>query len=153
MSCAVLSAVVSLGWSRVGLDFCHSASWPTKHRDLDWNTSCSWARLVVQKESIGRGSLQVSLGNITADTATNCGVTHNIYIYMYIYIYILYTFFPWIKLRFSGSSCSVNSSYALPGFFFSGAQASKSSRLAPLCNMPAEYPSCLSVVRVTIGGE
>ena len=76
MSCAVLSAVVSLGWSRVGLDFCHSASWPTKHRDLDWNTSCSWARLVVQKEPIGRGSLQVSLGNITADTATNCGVTH-----------------------------------------------------------------------------
>ena len=106
-----------------------------------------------KKESIGRGSPQVSLGNITADTATNCGVTHNIYIYMYIYIYILYTFFPWIKLRFSGSSCSVNSSYALPGFFFSGAQASKSSRLAPLCNMPAEYPSCLSVVRVTIGGE
>jgi hypothetical protein len=41
----------------------------------------------------------------------------------------------------------------LPGFFFSGAQASKSSRLAPLCNMPAECPSCLSVVRVTIGGE
>ena len=29
-----------------------------------------------KKESIGRGSPQVSLGNITADTATNCGVTH-----------------------------------------------------------------------------
>ena len=141
------------------MDFCHNASWPTTHRDLDRNISCSWAKLVVQKGIYRARQPSGEFGKHHCRYRYQLwGHSQYIYIYIYIciyiYIFIYYIlFFPWIKLRFSGSSCSVNSSYALPGFFFSGAQASKSSRLAPLCNMPAEYPSCLSVVRVTIGGE
>ena len=90
-----------------------------------------------------RGSLQVSLGNITADIATNCGVTHNVYIYIckYVYIYIfiykyiyiyIYLFLNFDKLLFGDE-------------FFSGVLLPFRYPMGSFRNLPVSYTCSMRI--------